>query len=150
MLRAAQGDLKEDICFWDLILILYYILCWSFWFYSQNKKKPSICYVQHIYIYWHVHLVHTNIHIYPLLWLLTVSTHAQPPSPFPKCPSSALIFCWNNETPWHWKVRFLLPQSCLRTVHCCCHCHASHSMTSSIWSIAGDLRLEKYVARVNH
>lgn len=60
----------------------------------------------------------------------------------PKVPFVCIDFCWNNEAPWHWKVRFLLPQSCLRMLGCCCHCCASHYTTGSIWRIAGNQRLE--------
>lgn len=60
----------------------------------------------------------------------------------PKVPFVCIDFCWNNEAPWHWKVRFLLPQSCLRMLGCYCHCCASHYTTGSIWRIAGNQRIE--------
>lgn len=60
----------------------------------------------------------------------------------PKVPFVCIDFCWNNETPWHWKVGFLLQQSCLRTVCCCCSCHGSLSTTGSVLNIAGNRRLE--------
>lgn len=84
------------------------------------------CSLQHILYYLQVHTVHTNI------LPSSLATHLPLPSQSALCVH--WFFCWNNETLWHWKVRFLLPQSCLRSVCYCCHCCASHNNTSNIWN----------------
>lgn len=109
------------------------------WFKERNKKNRLVMY-NIFYTYPHAHIAQTNIHSPPPLASHSLYTYTLAFSP-PKVPFVGIDFWWNNETPWHWKVRFLLPQSCLRTVCFCSHCCASHSTTGSLWSIAGNQRL---------
>ena len=136
------------------MLCRYFVLC------AMISQHPIVNYFQNrvLILILLSNLLHKKYHwCDPCILYRYANKNTHTPSPWafysfcactpsfspPKVPFVCIDFCWNNEAPWHWKVRFLLPQSCLRMVGCCCHRCASHYTTGSYRKrIAGNQRFE--------